>query len=99
MDTKAAFLNSDLSKEIYIKAPPGSNTHDGFVWQLNHVLYGLKQASQEWYKKVCIELEFLGFTRSMSDYSVFIKNDNGTLAIVAVYVDNFLIFSSKLNAI
>jgi len=35
----------------------------------------------------------------MSDHGVFIKNDNGTLVIVAVYVDDFLIFSSKLNTI
>jgi len=35
----------------------------------------------------------------MFDHSVFIKNDNGTLVIVAVYVDDFLIFSSKLNTI
>ena len=99
IDAKAAFLNGDLSKEIYIKVPPGLDTYNGFVWRLNHALYGLKQASQEWYKKVCIELESLGFTRSMSNHGVFIKNDNGTLVIVAVYVDDFLIFSSKLNTI
>ena len=99
MDAKAAFLNSDLSKEIYMKAPPSLDTRNGFVWRLNYALYGLKQASREWYKKVCIELESLGFTRSMSDHSIFIKNNNGTLVIVAVYVDDFLIFSSKLNAI
>jgi len=47
MDAKAAFLNGDLSEEIYMKVPPGSDTCNGFVWQLNHALYGLKQASQE----------------------------------------------------
>jgi len=35
----------------------------------------------------------------MSNHGVFIKNDNGTLVIVVVYVDDFLIFSSKLNTI
>ena len=64
-----------------------------------HILYGLKQASQEWYKKIHIELESLGFTWSMSNHSVFIKNNNRTLVIIAVYVDDFLIFSSKLNTI
>jgi len=99
MDAKAAFLNGDLSEEIYMKAPLGSDTRDGFVWRLNHALYGLKQASREWYKKVRIELESLGFTWSMSNHGVFIKNNNGMLIIVAVYVDDFLIFSSKLNTI
>jgi len=99
MDAKAVFLNGDLSEEIYMKVPPGSDTRNSFVWRLNHALYGLKQASREWYKKVCIELESLGFTRSMSDHGVFIKNDNRTLVIVAVYVDDFLIFSSKLDTI
>jgi len=45
MDAKAAFLNGNLSEEIYMKASPGSNTCDGFVWRLNHALYELKQAS------------------------------------------------------
>ena len=98
MDAKVAFLNSDLSEEIYMKTPSGSNTYDGFVWQLNHTLYGLKQASQEWYKKIHIELESLGFTWSMSNHGVF-KNNNRTLVIIAVYVNDFLIFSSKLNTI
>jgi len=99
MDVKAAFLNGDLNEEIYMKAPPGSDTHDGFVWWLNHALYGLKQAGREWYKKVLIELKSLGFTRSASDQGVFTKNDNGTLVIVAVYVNDFLIFSSNLDTI
>ena len=38
MDVKVAFLNSDLSEEIYIKAPSGSDTYDSFVWRLNHIV-------------------------------------------------------------
>jgi len=35
----------------------------------------------------------------MSNHGVFTKNDNGRLVIVAVYVDDFLVFSSNLDAI
>jgi len=59
MDAKVAFLNGNLSEEIYMKASSGSNTYDSLVWQLNHAL---KQAGQEWYEKVCTELESLVFT-------------------------------------
>ena len=52
MDVKSAFLNGDLNKEIFMHIPEGVDLKEGEVWLLHKVLYGLKQASREWYCRV-----------------------------------------------
>jgi len=61
MDVKSAFLNGDLNKETFMHIPEGVNSKEGEVWLLHKVLYGLKQASREWYLKIKEKLEELGF--------------------------------------
>lgn len=99
MDVKSAFLNADLKEEIYMECPEGFNSNRNVVWRLNKSLYGLKQASREWYE--CVEKEFtkLGYTRSEADYSVFYKRVGDCLIIVAVYVDDMLIFGKDVQVI
>ncbi|GBE86218.1 Retrovirus-related Pol polyprotein from transposon TNT 1-94 [Sparassis crispa] len=99
MDVKSAFLNGDLDEEIYMKVPSGFRRSNSLVWKLNKALYGLKQAGREWYKKIRAEFEALGFTRCHSDHSVFYKNDDGILLIIAIYVDDMLILSDNLTAV
>ena len=82
-----------------MRIPPGENGPTGHVWLLKKALYGLKQASREWYLKVRAELEGMGFTQSEADHGVFIKTKNKALLIIAVYVDDFLLFSKDLDMI
>ena len=44
MDAVAAYLNSDLTEEIYIWPPDGIPLSPGKIWHLEKALYGLKQA-------------------------------------------------------
>ena len=46
MDVKSAFLNGFISKEVYVKQPPGFEDlkHLDYVYKLKKSLYGLKQA-------------------------------------------------------
>ncbi|THG93569.1 hypothetical protein EW026_g7700 [Hermanssonia centrifuga] len=99
MDVKSAFLNGDLNEEIYMQCPPGFKAKDGNVWKLNKSLYGLKQASCEWYKRVCAEFKTMGFTRSDHDHAIFFKYEDGHLLIAAVYVDDMLLISDRMPAI
>ena len=95
MDVKSAFLNGELKEEIYIWVPPGYKAPPGIIWQLKKDLYGLKQASQEWYKKLSQKLNSLGFTCIQADHCVFYKKVNGHHIIIAVYVDDNMIISNS----
>jgi len=99
MDVKSAFLNGDLENEIYMRILPGVDSEGGKVWLLYKALYGLKQASREWYLKLKGQLEELGFKRSDADHGIFTKNIMGKIFMIAVYVDDFLLFSSNIDDI
>ena len=99
MDVKSAFLNGELNTEIFMKIPPGVEGQSGEVWLLHKALYGLKQASREWYHKLKGQLEGLGFRRSDADHGVFTKIIMGKLFVIAIYMDDFLLFSGSIDDI
>ena len=43
MHVKNAFLNEDLSEEVYMQPPPGLSVESNKVCHLRRALYGLKQ--------------------------------------------------------
>lgn len=56
-------------------------------------LYGLKQASRQWFANWSskFELNKQGYTQSKNNYSVFLKHNGTLLTIVVVYVDDIII--------
>jgi len=99
VDVKAAFLNGELQEEIYLHPPPGFHDDSKVVWRLQRALYGLKQASKAWYDTLRKMFNSLGFTRSNADHSLFYKDEDGDLLIIAIYVDDKLIFSKNVDTI
>lgn len=79
LDISNAFLNGDLEEEIYMELPPGYTTKQGetfppnAVCKLNKSLYGLKQASRQWFLKFGSVLSSLGFQKSYTDHTLFSK--------------------------
>ena len=59
----------------------------------------MKQASREWYLKLRGQLKGLGFKRSDADHRVFTKIIGGKLFVIAIYVDDFLLFSGRIDDI
>ncbi|XP_057520729.1 uncharacterized mitochondrial protein AtMg00810-like [Amaranthus tricolor] len=82
-----------------MKAPPGLSNPSGKVCLLQKSLYGLKQASRQWFAKLTSELISQGYTQSKNDYSLFLKTVGSFITIVAVYVDDILITGNDSQGI
>jgi len=100
LDISNAFLNGDLDEEIYMTLPPGYSSRQGDSFPPNAVcllkksLYGLKQASRQWYLKFSESLKALGFTQSSCDHTLFTRNSKNSYMAVLVYVDDIIVASS-----
>ncbi|KAG8497019.1 hypothetical protein CXB51_008248 [Gossypium anomalum] len=98
LDVKSAFLNGFLKEEIFIEQPEGFEVsgEEHKVYRLKKALYGLKQASRAWYDRIDAYLSRLGFTKSISEPTLYVKKDEKeTLLIVSLYVDDLLVTGSK----
>ncbi|KAE8676439.1 hypothetical protein F3Y22_tig00111614pilonHSYRG00169 [Hibiscus syriacus] len=93
MDVKNAFLHGELDREIYMTQPMGfqSQDHPEYVCKLRKALYGLKQVPRAWYGKIAEFLTKSGYSVTPADSSLFVKANEGKLAIVLVYVDDLII--------
>ena len=72
MDVKSAFIHGDIHEDIYMKQPKGYISDPYLVWNLKDSLYGLKQATREWYSKMGAFLLSQNFQRCKSDPNVYI---------------------------
>ncbi|CAL2257771.1 unnamed protein product [Prunus armeniaca] len=69
MDVKTAFLNGDLYEEIYMQQPEGfiQEGREDQVCKLRKSIYGLKQASRQWYLKFNEVVRSHGYSESPVD--------------------------------
>src|SRR5207248_3896346 len=94
MDVVSAYLAGELEEDIYMHPPEGYNSQ-GKYCHLRKSIYGLKQAARVWNRLLTEFLEKLGFQKFHADHCVL---SNGEI-IVAIYVDDLLLFSCSLNEV
>ena len=99
LDAINAFLNDDLIEEVYMSPPTGLCYPSSVVCKLNKSIYGLKQASCQWFARLTYEFLHLGFTQSKHDYSLFIKKATSSITIVVVYVDNIIVTDNNIHEV
>lgn len=80
--------------------------HQGFtkervkrVCRLRKSLYGLKQASWNWYQKFTNAPLKLQFTQSKVDHSLFIRHQGKSFVLALIYVDDVIIVGNNKRKI
>uniref|UniRef100_A0A6N2LKM2 CCHC-type domain-containing protein n=1 Tax=Salix viminalis TaxID=40686 RepID=A0A6N2LKM2_SALVM len=86
LNVNNAFLNGDLHEEVYMKLPPGfGGKGETRVCKLHKSLYGLKQASRQWFIKLSMAL------KAAANGSEF--------TALLVYVDDVILARNSLDEI
>lgn len=101
-DVKSAFLNGELSEEVFVEQPEGFAVkgREDWVYKLHKALYGLKQAPRAWNSKINDFFIDAGFTRSMSDPSLYVKKSKGDkILVVCLYVDDMIYFGTNFQLV
>lgn len=100
MDVKTAFLNGELTEEIFMVQPEGYEAGENLVCRLQRCLYGLKQASRAWNERFHnFVKKQLKFERSKNDQCLYVwKSDKGTVLMV-IYVDDIVVAGSSLKLV
>jgi hypothetical protein len=97
MDVKTTFLNGDLEEEVYMKQPKGFNDDSQKACKLRKSIYGLKQASRQWYIKFHKVITSYGFIENFVDQCIYLKVSGSKVIFLVLYVDDILLASSDLG--
>ena len=101
LDVKTAFLHGDLKEIVYVTQQEGFEVvrSESKVYKLNKALYGLRQAPRAWNHKLNSILKELQFVKCSKEPSVYRRQVQGDLLIVAVYVDDLFITGTNVQHI
>ncbi|CAH9115063.1 unnamed protein product [Cuscuta epithymum] len=100
LDVNNAFLHGDLSEDVYMRIPQGfAKSGDTRVCKLQKSLYGLRQASRNWYHKFTQALQDIGFRQSRADHSLFIFQNGHINTYALIYVDDVLLAGDDISHI
>ena len=99
MDVKTTFLKGDLDEEVYMDQPDGfsieGNNH--MVCKLKKSIYGLKQASTQWYLKFNDTIISYCFHENIVDWCIYRKISGSKFIFLVLYVGDILLAASDLG--
>jgi hypothetical protein len=94
MDVETAYLNGEVSEELYMQQPEGYQQIGGedLVCRLKKSLYGLKQSGRCWNQKLVEFLKKKGFIQLVKDTCVFYRS-TPEFQILTIYVDDIVLMT------
>ncbi|RDX63956.1 hypothetical protein CR513_57549, partial [Mucuna pruriens] len=95
--TFAIVVRFDTKEEIHVEESEGFviKGQEDKVYLLKKALYGLKQAPRVWYSRINEYLFSLGFKRSQSEATLYVKHVDADILIISLYVDDLLVTRSN----
>ncbi|RVW88887.1 Retrovirus-related Pol polyprotein from transposon TNT 1-94 [Vitis vinifera] len=99
MDVKTTFLNGDIDETIYMVQPENFVSEDSknMVCKLTKSIYGLKQASRQWYFKFHQIIVSYGFEANLMDECVYHKFSGSKYIFLVLYVDDILLATNDIS--
>lgn len=94
-DVQTAFLHGTLSEEIYMECPEGMEHEEDEILLLLKTIYGLVQASAEYYRTYKTTMEKIGFEVCPVEPCLFKRKRHGKLHLVSVHIDDNLSCADK----
>jgi Reverse transcriptase (RNA-dependent DNA polymerase) len=86
-DICAAFVTSDIDKELYVEIP-GFPAPEGKTYKLKRALYGAKQAGNLYATDINKWLTEYGFVPTSTDPTLYRLDRNGSYILLSLYVDD-----------
>ena len=99
MDVKNAFLNGNLSEEVYMQPPLSLSVESNKVCHLRRALYGLKQALPARFAKFCSTISRLGYMASHYDSTLLLRRTYKSTILLLLYVNDMIITGDNLSGI
>ena len=99
MEVKTSFLNGNLDEEVYMDQPEGFSVEgkEHMVCKLKKSIYGLKQASRQWYFKFNDTITSFGFKENTVDRCIYLKVSGSKIIFLILYVDDILLATNDLG--
>jgi len=99
MDVKTAFLNGNLEEEVFMDQLEGFSVEGKkhIVCKLEKSIYGLKQASRQWYITFNGTITSFGFQEIIVNRCVYRKVSGSKFIFLVLYVDDILLAAKDLS--
>src|SRR6185295_15360731 len=101
MDVKTAFLNGNLTEDVYMMQPEGfvDPSNAGKICKLRKSIYGLKQVSRSWNIRFDEVVKGFGFIKNEEEACVYKKESGSSVAFLILYVDDILLIGNDISMV